>query len=342
MKYASPSDFQGLQLSGYLPNNHLSVCHVYHRKLLLPKDLYGAYRALHCRSVPCTAGSLWGAPELLLLHTTSSSPHQVSSHLCTARSQSPTWTGTRKSHGLGGKPCKPKSCPATGQKSLCWDFCKLRKACLPPCSVCPCSHIPHLKRRALGILQGGTSLCLPGEGMAPWSGWRMPVEHKAGFKVSLRPSSFTNIITVSMNIFYLADDTRTQLFLKAFSEAFIFSLCFSHKSSALKTERIAQGDSHPGFSQSMKPCALTDTLYLKQTSPSELLEEKNWIAENGKPKLIAPLDSIIMDSSPTDPPLRALTYLTRHWAASPPRGWYNFVHIAQLCVHYPYWDHISL
>lgn len=56
----------------------------------------------------------------------------------------------------------------------------------------------------------------------------------------------------------------------------------------------------------MKPCALTDTLYLKQTFPSKLLEEKNWIAENGKPKLIAPLDSIIMDSSPKDPPLRAL------------------------------------
>lgn len=128
---------------------------------------------------------------------------------------------------------------ATGQKSLCWDFCKLRKACLPPCSVCSCSHIPHLKRRALGILQGGTSLHLPGEGMAPWSGWSVPVGHKAGFKISLRPSYFTNNITVSTHIFYLADDTRTQLFLKAFSEAFIFSLCFSPESSALKTERIA-------------------------------------------------------------------------------------------------------
>lgn len=56
----------------------------------------------------------------------------------------------------------------------------------------------------------------------------------------------------------------------------------------------------------MKLCALTDTLYLKQNFPNNLLEKKKRIAANGKPMLIAPLHSIIMDFSPKDPPFRAL------------------------------------
>lgn len=44
MKYAFPSGFQGSQLSGYLPNNKLSVSCVDHRKLLLAKNLYGDHR----------------------------------------------------------------------------------------------------------------------------------------------------------------------------------------------------------------------------------------------------------------------------------------------------------
>lgn len=56
----------------------------------------------------------------------------------------------------------------------------------------------------------------------------------------------------------------------------------------------------------MTPCALTDTLYLKQTFPNKLLEKKNQIAANEKPVLIAPLYSIVMDFSQKDPPFRAL------------------------------------
>lgn len=43
-----------------------------------------------------------------------------------------------------------------------------------------------------------------------------------------------------MHMFYLTEDTKTQLFLKAFSEAFDFNFYFSPESSALKTERIAR------------------------------------------------------------------------------------------------------
>lgn len=53
------------------------------------------------------------APGLLLLHSASSSPHQREPLTCAQVREpgckNPTWTDIRKSHGLGGKPYKPKS-----------------------------------------------------------------------------------------------------------------------------------------------------------------------------------------------------------------------------------------
>lgn len=143
-------------------------------------------------------------PELLLLHTASSSLHQSEPEVRESGCKSPTWTDIGKSHGLGAKPYKAKSLAVCYRTEICWDVCKLRKTCLPPCPWLmfphPTPEMPTADRRAHGLLQGWTSLRLPREGMAPWWGWSMSVGHKAGFKISLWPPYFTTI-TVSMHIF---------------------------------------------------------------------------------------------------------------------------------------------
>lgn len=148
MKYAFPSGFQGSQLSGYLPNNKLSVSCVYHRKLLLAKNLYGNHRPPPGVCPALLAAServpelrvpqpppLFTRVSLSLVHKPGSPGAKVPLEQISRRAT--VWEENHINQ-------KAWLC-VTGQESPCWDICKLRKKSVSHLVCGSCSHIPHLK-----------------------------------------------------------------------------------------------------------------------------------------------------------------------------------------------------
>lgn len=145
MKYAFPSGFQGSQLSGYLPNNKLSVSRVYHRKLLLAKNLYGDHRPPPGVCPALLAAServpelrvpqpppLFTRVSLSLVHKPGSPGAKVPLEQISRRAT--VWEENHINQ-------KAWLC-VTGQESPCWDICKLRKNLSPTLFVAraPTSH----------------------------------------------------------------------------------------------------------------------------------------------------------------------------------------------------------